>query len=74
VGQLPDSAAKLTSSLKITIGDVEATVVSATLEPPFPNIYQIKIQVPDAVGDGDQPVVAEIGGAKSPAVTLTVQR
>jgi uncharacterized protein (TIGR03437 family) len=56
-----------------------ATKVSfAGLIPGYAGLYQFNVEVPAAAGDGDQPVVAQIGGASSPAGSdcgfLTVQR
>jgi uncharacterized protein (TIGR03437 family) len=64
-GQLPDGPATLTTPVTITIGGVPATVTFAGLAPGFPRIYQFNVQVPDGLSDGDQPVVAEIGGVAS---------
>ena len=65
----------LTAPVAITIGGMPATVTFAGLAPGFPQIYQFNVQVPDGLSDGDQPVVAEIGGVASPVESsyLTVQ-
>lgn len=59
----------------ITINDVPATVYGAALSPGLAGTYQIAIQVPDSLGNGDWPVVASIGGAQSPGgLILSVQQ
>jgi uncharacterized protein (TIGR03437 family) len=45
-------------------------VYGAALAPGFAGLYQIAIQVPSSLADGDWPVVAVIGGVKSPAGML----
>jgi uncharacterized protein (TIGR03437 family) len=50
----------------VTINDLPATVYGAALAPGFAGLYQIAIQVPNALGAGSWPVVATIGGASSP--------
>ncbi|HEX5228687.1 MAG TPA: hypothetical protein VFW44_13300 [Bryobacteraceae bacterium] len=59
----------------ITLGGIPAKVYGAALAPGFAGLYQIAIQVPPSLGNGDWPVVATIGGASSPAgMNLTVQK
>ena len=65
-GQIPDGSVVLTTPVAITIGGMPVTVTFAGLAPGFPQIYQFNLQVPDGLSDGDQPVVAEIGGVASP--------
>jgi uncharacterized protein (TIGR03437 family) len=58
----------------VTVGGVSATVYGAALTPGFAGLYQIAIQVPPTLGNGDWPVVATIGGAQSPSgIVLTIQ-
>jgi uncharacterized protein (TIGR03437 family) len=56
----------------VTINNVAATVYGAALAPGFAGLYQVAIQVPTSLPDGDWPLVTTIGGVASPAVTLTV--
>jgi uncharacterized protein (TIGR03437 family) len=59
----------------VTINNVAATVYGAVLSPGAAGLYQIAIQVPTTLADGDWPVQATIGGAQSPAtVLLTVRK
>jgi len=57
---------------------VDAPVVFAGLVPPFARLYQLNVTMPDAAPNGDQAVVAEIGGVsplKSDTCrSITVQR
>lgn len=54
----------------VTIGNQTATVYGAALAPGFAGLYQIAIQVPASLANGDYPVVATINGASSPATTM----
>jgi len=77
--QLPASPLYSTPSgtpVSVTIGGQSATVYqnSATLAPGFAGLFQVIVQVPAGLANGDYPVVATINGASSPATTtmLTV--
>ena len=71
----PSSTTYNTDKVTVTINNIPATVYGAALAPGFAGLYQIAIQVPNALGSGNWPVVAErIGGVSSPSgVVLTVQ-
>ena len=71
-GVLPPSnpVANLASPVTVTIGNVAATVVGAAIAPGNPGLYQIAVQVPASVPDGDLAIVAQVGGFQSPASTL----
>jgi uncharacterized protein (TIGR03437 family) len=59
----------------VTVGGTNATVYGAALAPGFAALYQVAIQVPTTLADGDYPIVASIGGVSSPVTTLiTVQK
>ena len=64
-GQQTDRIAPLATSAQITVGGQTATVAFAGLVPPFANLYQFNVTVPSGLADGDQAVVAEIGGVAS---------
>jgi uncharacterized protein (TIGR03437 family) len=74
--QIPSDATYSTGTLpQVTINNVVATVYGAALAPGFAGLYQIAIQVPASLPDGDWPVVATIGGVSSPGgVLLSVKR
>jgi len=46
------------------------TVCGAALAPGSAGLYQIAIQVPTSLADGDWPIQASIGGVQSPAGTI----
>jgi uncharacterized protein (TIGR03437 family) len=72
----PSDQTYSTSTLPtVTIDNVSATVYGAALAPGFAGLYQIAIQVPSTLGNGDWPVVASIGAVSSPnGVVLAVQQ
>jgi uncharacterized protein (TIGR03437 family) len=62
------------NTVAVTVGGKTATVYGAVLAPGFAGLYQVAIQVPASLVNGDYPVVATISGAKSPStVLITVQ-
>jgi uncharacterized protein (TIGR03437 family) len=76
-GVLPpsDQLANVANTVTVTIAGVPATVVGAALAPGNAGLYQIAVQIPSSVSDGDQPVVAQVSGSNSPSqVLLSVQR
>ncbi|MBI2690243.1 MAG: hypothetical protein HYX27_28385 [Acidobacteria bacterium] len=59
----------------VTVNGISATVHGAALAPGYAGLYQIAIQVPPSLADGDWPIIATIGGASSPSgVMLSVRR
>jgi uncharacterized protein (TIGR03437 family) len=74
--ETPGNATYSTSTLPtVTIDNLSATVYGAALAPGFAGLYQVAIQVPASLGNGDWPIVASIGGVSSPSGTvLTVQQ
>ena len=59
----------------LTIDNVPVTVYGAALASGFAGLYQVAIQVPSSLGNGDWPVLANIGGMQSPTgIVLTVQQ
>jgi uncharacterized protein (TIGR03437 family) len=65
-----DQAYSTASAPTITIDNFPATVLGAALAPGAVGLYQIAIQVPSTLADGDWPIQAGIGGASSPASTV----
>jgi uncharacterized protein (TIGR03437 family) len=51
----------------VTIDNIPATVYGAALAPGFAGLYQVAIQVPASLADGNWPVVATVGGVSSPS-------
>jgi uncharacterized protein (TIGR03437 family) len=54
----------------VMVGSVPAIVYGAALAPGSAGLYQIAIQVPPSLADGDWPIQALIGGVLSPAGTI----
>ena len=73
-GQMPTAALSLATLPQVTIGGAPATVVSATVVPGNPGVYQLKVQVPPGTANGDQPVVVQSGAFSSASTLITVQK
>jgi uncharacterized protein (TIGR03437 family) len=59
---------------RVTIGGVEARVLFSGLTPGSAGLYQINAIVPSGITPGNEvPVVIEIAGQASPAVTMAVR-
>jgi uncharacterized protein (TIGR03437 family) len=59
----------------VTINNVSATVYGAALASGYAGLYQVAIQVPESLTDGDWPIIATIGGVSSPTgIILSVKR
>jgi uncharacterized protein (TIGR03437 family) len=68
---VPGNKAYATSSLpSVVIDNLSATVYGAALAPGSAGLYQIAIQIPPSLADGDWPIQALIGGVLSPAGTI----
>jgi uncharacterized protein (TIGR03437 family) len=55
------------SAPTVSINNTPATVYGGALAPGAVGLYQIAIQVPNTIADGDWPIQASIGGVPSPA-------
>jgi uncharacterized protein (TIGR03437 family) len=63
------------TAVSVTVGGKPTTVYGAALAPGYAGLYQIAIQIPASLANGDYPVVATINGAQSPSTTMiTVQQ
>jgi uncharacterized protein (TIGR03437 family) len=70
VGQLYSTA----TPVSVTINNIPTQVYGAALAPGFVGLYQIGIQIPSSLTDGDWPIQAQVDGAQSPSnVFITVQ-
>ncbi|HXS94438.1 MAG TPA: hypothetical protein VN736_07525 [Candidatus Limnocylindrales bacterium] len=68
--KIPASAFLTANPVTVTIGGQPATVFGAALAPGFAALYQVAIQIPASLADGDYPVVATVAGQTSPATAL----
>jgi uncharacterized protein (TIGR03437 family) len=67
-------AAKTTDQPQVTIGNINSSVAFSGLTPGLVGVYQINAVVPAGITAGDQvPVVVNISGQVSPAVTIAVK-
>ena len=63
------------NAVTVTIGTTQTVVFGAALAPGFAGLYQIAIQIPASLANGDYPLIASISGTQSPSTTLiTVQQ
>jgi uncharacterized protein (TIGR03437 family) len=71
---VPGSGGYATASAPtVTIDNTSAIVYGAALAPGSAGLYQIAIQVPTTLADGDWPIQASIGGVSSPTeIVLSV--
>jgi len=57
------------------VGGVAATVYGSALAPGYAALYQVAIQVPSSLANGDYALVATINGVSSPSSALiTIQK
>lgn len=54
----------------MTVGGVSATVYGGALASGYAALYQVAIQVPPSLANGDYPLVATVNGISSPASAL----
>ena len=71
-GQSPTQASPLATLPTATLGGNAANVVSATVVPGSPGLYQINVQVPANTPAGDQALVLQIGTTSAASTLLTV--
>ena len=70
-----DTTYNTASAVSVMVGDSPATVYGAALAPGFAGLYQVAIQIPAGLANGDYPIVASINGVASPSTTIiTVQQ
>jgi uncharacterized protein (TIGR03437 family) len=58
------------STVTVMVGGMAATVYGAALAPGYAGLYQVAIQIPTSLANGDYAVTAAILGAQSPSTTL----
>ncbi len=70
-----DKAYTTATLLAVTINNIPALVYGSALTPGSVGLYQIAIQVPLGLADGDWPIQASIGSVTSPAgAVITVKK
>ncbi len=58
----------------MTVGGAAAKVYWVALAPGLAGLYQVAIEVPASLANGDYPVIASVSGEQSPAgAILTLQ-
>lgn len=62
------------SPVIVALGNTPVTVFNAALAPGFAALYQVAIQIPESLADGDYAVVATVSGAQSPSSALLTVR
>ena len=74
--QVPsDKLYNTANPVTVTINNTPAQVFGAALAPGFAGLYQVAIQVPASLADGDWPIKASIGSFQSPdGVVLSVKK
>jgi uncharacterized protein (TIGR03437 family) len=73
--QVPGDKIYNSSPVTIKLGTTDAPVFGAALSPGFAGLYQIAIQVPASLADGDYAIKATVSGASSPdGVILSVKK
>ncbi len=74
-GQVTPPQTYNVTGVAVTLGGVKATVLGTALSPGSAGLYQVVIQVPSTLTNGDYPIIATVGGAQSPTgVKLTIQQ
>jgi uncharacterized protein (TIGR03437 family) len=74
-GQVPgnNAGAKTATPVSVMLDGTGVQVLGAALSP-YPGDYQIAIQIPASMANGDHQLMATMNGVSSPAYTLTVQQ
>jgi len=74
-GQIVTDVAPVAGTVRVTIGGQDAPVSYAGLSPQsISGLYQINVQVPAGIADGDQPIVANVNGVTTQdGVTIPIQ-
>jgi len=73
--QVPGDKLYSTSPVSVTIGSASVQVFGAALSPGYAGLYQVAIQVPASMADGDYSLKATVSGVSSPdGVILSVKK
>ncbi|HMD50447.1 MAG TPA: phospholipase D-like domain-containing protein, partial [Bryobacteraceae bacterium] len=69
--ETPEGVTYYTSSpVAVTLGGTPVSVDGAALAPGFAGLFQVAIQIPESMPNGDYALVATVSGARSPATVL----
>ena len=69
--EVPSTTTYYTANdVTVTVGGTPATVYGSALAPGYAGLYQIAIQIPPSLANGDYPIVASIAGAQSSQSTM----
>jgi uncharacterized protein (TIGR03437 family) len=73
-GQVVSGGPYVVDGVSVAVGGITAQVYGVALAPGMAGLYQVAIQVPANLANGDYPLIASVSGQQSPAgVILTVQ-
>jgi len=73
--QVPSDQLYNCSPVTIALGSASPPVFGCALSPGFAGLYQVAIQVPSTMADGDYAIKATVNGASSPdGITLSVKK
>jgi uncharacterized protein (TIGR03437 family) len=73
--QVPSDKLYSASPVTVKLGTADAQVFGAALSPGYAGLYQIAIQVPAGMADGDYAIKATVSGVTSPdGVILSVKK
>jgi uncharacterized protein (TIGR03437 family) len=73
--QVPSDKQYNCSLVTISLGSTSPQVFGCALSPGFAGLYQVAIQVPSTMADGDYPIKATVNGTSSPdGVVLSVKK
>ncbi len=73
--QVPSDKIYNTNPVTVKIGSADAQVFGAALSPGYAGLYQVAIQVPASMADGDYVIRATVSGSTSPdGVILPVKK
>lgn len=74
-GQVVSGGPYMVNGVTVTVGGITAQVDGVALAPGLAGLYQVAIQVPASLANGDYPVIAGVNGQQSPTgVILTVHQ
>jgi len=65
--QVPPNSYPTANPVTVTVGGISAQVYGAALAPGFAGLFQVAIQIPSSLANGNYPVIATVSGAQSPA-------